>query len=155
MSLIDNLSDVIDLRELDDAPETPADHVDISVVMPCLNEAESVGLCVEWALEGIRRTGLRGEVIISDNGSTDDSVRIATEAGARVVHQPNRGYGNAYLKGFSEARGRFIVMGDSDATYDFRRLDELVAKLQDGYDYCLGSRFAGTMAEGAMPWTHK
>ncbi len=155
MSVIDNLSDVIDLRVLEDAPATPTDHVDISVVMPCLNEAQSVGLCVEWALEGIRRTGLRGEVIISDNGSTDDSVRIATEAGARVVHQPNRGYGNAYLKGFSEARGRFIVMGDSDATYDFRRLDELVAKLQDGYDYCLGSRFAGTMAEGAMPWTHK
>jgi hypothetical protein len=155
VSVIDNLSDVIDLRVLEDASATPTDHVDISVVMPCLNEAQSVGICVEWALEGIRRTGLRGEVIISDNGSTDDSVRIATEAGARVVHQPNRGYGNAYLKGFSEARGRFIVMGDSDATYDFRRLDELVAKLQDGYDYCLGSRFAGTMAEGAMPWTHK
>jgi glycosyltransferase involved in cell wall biosynthesis len=152
MSIIEHTDlQVIDLT--DKEPET--DRVDISVVMPCLNEADSVGLCVAWALEGIRRSGLKGEVIISDNGSTDDSVRIATEAGARVVHQPAKGYGNAYLKGFSEARGRYIVMGDSDATYDFRRLDELVAKLEEGYDYCLGSRFAGNMEKGAMPWTHK
>ena len=155
MIVIDNPSSLIDLRGLDHHDREVPDLVDISVVMPCLNEAASVGLCVAWALEGIRKTGLRGEVIISDNGSTDDSVRIATEAGARVVHQPKRGYGNAYLKGFRESRGRFIVMGDSDATYDFRNLDELVAKLEDGYDYCLGSRFAGNMAPGAMPWTHK
>lgn len=152
MSLAEREHTVIDLR---DAALDEPELVDISVVMPCLNEEESVGKCVTWALEGIRKTGLRGEVIISDNGSTDDSVRIATEAGARVVHQPKRGYGNAYLKGFSEARGRYIVMGDSDATYDFRRLDEFVAKLQEGHDYCLGSRFAGNMAKGAMPWTHK
>ena len=152
--LIDDTHDVIDLRELESVEPEP-EVIDITVVMPCLNEAESVGTCVAWALEGIRKTGLRGEVVISDNGSTDDSVRISTEAGARVVHQPKRGYGNAYLKGFSEARGRYIVMGDSDATYDFRHLDTLIAKLEDGYDYCLGSRFAGTMAPGAMPWTHK
>jgi hypothetical protein len=129
--------------------------VDISVVMPCLNEEASVGLCVDWALEGIRRSGLRGEVIISDNGSTDRSVEIALAHGARVVHQPARGYGNAYLKGFSAARGRYIVMGDSDATYDFRVLDQFIEKLQDGHDYVLGSRFDGNMEKGAMPWTHK
>lgn len=140
-------NDVIDVRD--------SDVIDVSVVMPCLNEEESVGECVAWALEGIAKTGLRGEVIVADNGSTDLSVVVATAAGARVVHQPARGYGNAYLKGFSEARGRFIVMGDSDKTYDFSILDQFIAKLQDGYDYVLGSRFAGNMEKGAMPWTHR
>jgi glycosyltransferase involved in cell wall biosynthesis len=130
--------------------------VDISVVMPCLNEAESVGICVTKALEGIRRTGLRGEVVVSDNGSTDGSQAIAEAAGARVVKQPERGYGNAYLKGFSEARGRFIVMGDSDDTYDFTEIGTLVAPLEDGSsDYVLGSRFGGEILKGAMTWSHR
>ena len=129
---------------------------EISVVMPCLNEAGSVGTCIEKAWEGIRRSGLTGEVVISDNGSTDDSVSVATEAGARVVRQPLRGYGNAYLKGFAEARGRFIIMGDSDGSYDFTQLDRLIEPLRDGsYDYVLGSRFAGKILPGAMPWTHR
>jgi glycosyltransferase involved in cell wall biosynthesis len=130
--------------------------VDISVVMPCLNEAESVGICVTKALEGIRRTGLTGEVIVSDNGSTDGSALVAREAGGRVVHQPRRGYGNAYLKGFSEVRGRFIVMGDSDDTYDFSELARLVEPLRDGTsDYVLGSRFGGEILKGAMTWSHR
>jgi len=129
--------------------------IDVSVVMPCLNEEDSVGICVEKALIGIAKTGSRGEVIVSDNGSTDRSVERARAAGARVVHQPARGYGNAYLKGFSAARGRYIVMGDSDDTYDFSSLDQLVDKLDEGYDYVLGSRFAGTMTKGSMPWTHR
>jgi len=128
---------------------------DISVVMPCLNEAGSVGTCIEKAWEGIRKTGLTGEVVVSDNGSTDDSVAVANEAGARVVQAPARGYGNAYLKGFAEARGRFIIMGDSDGSYDFTQLDRLIAPLHDGYDYVLGSRFAGKILPGAMPWTHR
>ncbi len=128
---------------------------DISVVMPCLNEAGSVGACIEKAWEGIRRTGLTGEVVISDNGSTDDSVAVATRAGARVVSQPERGYGNAYLKGFAAARGRFIIMGDSDGSYDFAQLDRLIAPLHEGFDYVLGSRFAGRILPGAMPWTHR
>lgn len=131
------------------------DVVDITVVMPCLDEEDSVAMCVRWAFEGIAKTGLRGEVVISDNGSTDRSIERARAAGARVVHQAIRGYGNAYLMGFAEARGRYIVMGDSDGTYDFRRLDEFVAKLQDGSDYVLGSRFQGDMAKGAMPWSHR
>src|ERR1700750_2638789 len=109
-------TDTLELANLDTTPRV--ERVDISVVMPCLNERESVGQCVAWALEGIARTGLRGEVIVADNGSTDGSPAIAAAAGARVVHQPQRGYGNAYLKGFSSARGHYIVMGDSDGTYD-------------------------------------
>jgi glycosyltransferase involved in cell wall biosynthesis len=129
---------------------------DISVVMPCLNEAASVGVCIEKAWEGIRRTGLTGEVVVSDNGSTDDSVAVATSAGARVVRQPERGYGNAYLKGFAEARGHYIIMGDSDGSYDFTQIDRLIEPLRQGeYDYVLGSRFAGKILPGAMPWSHR
>jgi glycosyltransferase involved in cell wall biosynthesis len=144
--------------DIDHASGSPSqsDAFDLSVVMPCLNEEESVGVCVTKALEGIERSGLRGEVVISDNGSTDQSVEIARRAGARVVHQPERGYGNAYLKGFAEARGRFIVMGDSDDTYDFTKLDALVRPLETGdYDYVLGSRFGGEIKKGAMTWSHR
>lgn len=138
------------------AREPAQDAPDISVVMPCLNEAASVGTCIQKAWEGIRRTGLTGEVVVSDNGSTDDSVAVAIGAGARVVRQPARGYGNAYLKGFAEARGRILIMGDSDGSYDFAQLDRLVEPLLGGeYDYVLGSRFAGKILRGAMPWTHR
>ncbi len=129
--------------------------VDISVVMPCLNEEGSVGLCVSKAWQGISKTGLRGEVIVSDNGSTDNSLAVAKAAGARVVHQPRRGYGNAYMKGFSAARGRIIVMGDSDDSYDFTALPELVKPIDDGADYVLGSRFSGEIRSGAMTWSHR
>jgi glycosyltransferase involved in cell wall biosynthesis len=123
--------------------------------MPCLNEENSVGLCVRKAWEGIQKTGLRGEVIVADNGSTDRSVAVAEAAGARVVHQLRRGYGNAYMKGFSAARGRIIVMGDSDDTYDFTALPDVVRPLDDGADYVLGSRFTGQIRSGAMTWSHR
>jgi len=129
--------------------------IDISVVMPCLNEEGSVGICVRKARDGIQATGLSGEVIVSDNGSTDRSVMEAMAAGARVVHQPNRGYGNAYLKGFSVARGRIIVMGDSDDSYDFTVIPELIKPIADGFDYVLGSRFAGQIKPEAMSWSHR
>jgi glycosyltransferase involved in cell wall biosynthesis len=131
------------------------DMIDISVVMPCLNEEGSVGICVRKALDGIQATGLSGEVIVADNGSTDRSVVEALEAGARVVHQPNRGYGNAYLKGFSFARGRIIVMGDADDSYDFTVIPELIKPIEDGFDYVLGSRFAGQIRPEAMSWSHR
>jgi len=127
----------------------------ISVVMPCLNEEQTIGACVAKALEGIRRTGLPGEVIVSDNGSSDRSVEIATELGARVIHQPKRGYGNAYRKGFEAARGKYIVMGDSDDTYDFTEIGQLVDKLREGNEYVLGSRFQGKILPGAMPWMNR
>lgn len=129
--------------------------MDVSVVMPCLNEEASVGLCVQRAWEGLARTGLHGEIIVCDNGSTDGSVEVAQLAGARVVHQPRRGYGIAYLTGMDEARGWVIVMGDSDCSYDFLEIDQLVNPLLDGYEYVLGSRFAGAIQPGAMPWLHR
>jgi hypothetical protein len=139
---------------LDGAPDSAGD-LDISVVMPCLNEEGSIGACVDKALEGIRRSGLRGEVVVCDNGSTDCSAEIAASHGARVVLQPERGYGNAYLKGFEAARGRYLVMGDADDTYDFTEVDRFVGLLRQGYDYVLGSRFAGEIRPGAMPWLHQ
>jgi glycosyltransferase involved in cell wall biosynthesis len=131
------------------------DGIQVSVVMPCLNEAETIETCVAWAQEGIQRSGLVGEVVIADNGSTDGSQALASRMGARVVNQPLRGYGNAYLKGFAESLGDIIVMGDSDATYDFRQLPELIAPLSTGADYVLGSRLKGTILPGAMPWLHR
>jgi glycosyltransferase involved in cell wall biosynthesis len=125
--------------------------VDLSVVMPCLNEEESVRLCIERAWGGIEQTGLRGEVVVCDNGSTDRSVEIAERAGARVVHEPRRGYGRAYRTGIEASVGELIVIGDSDCSYDFLELHKLVGLLLDGYDYVLGSRFAGTILPGAMP----
>jgi Glycosyl transferase family 2 len=130
--------------------------VEISVVMPCLNEVDSVGICVKKAWEGIRLSGRSGEVIVADNGSTDGSVEVAQAAGARVVHQPARGYGNAYLAGFAAARGSIIVMGDSDDSYDFTVLPDLIAPIvEQGHDYVLGSRLTGDMEHGAMPWSHR
>lgn len=129
--------------------------IDISVVMPCLNEEDSVGLCVSKAWAGIRKTGLLGEVIVSDNGSSDQSVAVAEAAGALVIHQPSRGYGNAYIKGFSAARGRVIVMGDSDDSYDFGALPDLIKPLEEGFDYVLGSRFSGQIRRDAMTWSHR
>ena len=128
----------------------------ISVVIPCLNEVQSVGLCVEKALRGIEKTGLTGEVVVSDNGSTDGSADAARAAGARVVTEPRKGYGSAYLKGFSEARGRYFVMGDADDTYDFEDIDRFIEPLHEGrVDMVMGTRLKGKILPGAMPWTHR
>lgn len=129
--------------------------IELSVVMPCLDEEDSVAICVHKAWEGIRATGLRGEVIVADNGSSDRSVEVALEAGARVVHQPSRGYGNACIKGFSVAQGRIVVMGDCDDSYDFTKIPELIQPIADGYDQVLGSRFAGLIRPNAMTWSHR
>jgi hypothetical protein len=127
----------------------------VSIVMPCLDEEETVGTCVEKALGWLTRTGRPGEVLVIDNGSSDRSVEVATAAGARVIHERRRGYGQAYLRGFAEARSEYIVMGDSDDTYDFSDLDALIAPLNAGADMVLGNRFSGGIAAGAMPWAHR
>jgi glycosyltransferase involved in cell wall biosynthesis len=137
------------------ATAAEATHPSVSVVMPCLNEEETVGACVAKAVGWLERRGIPGEVLVVDNGSTDRSVEIAEDAGARVIHERRRGYGQAYLRGFAEARGDYIVMGDSDDTYDFSDLDALVAPLDRGADMVLGNRFAGGIANGAMPWAHR
>ena len=132
-----------------------SDNVEVSVVMPCLNEEEAIGLCIEKAFRALGQNGIRGEVVVADNGSTDDSVRIAKSLGARVVHEPVAGYGSAYMRGFAEARGKYIVMGDSDNTYNFSQLDGFLEPLQNGYDFVMGSRLKGTIYPGAMPWLHR
>ncbi len=116
----------------------------VSVVMPCLDEEEAIGACIEKIQRTFAAAGLSGEVVVCDNGSTDRSVAIAEELGARVVHQPARGYGNAYLKGFASARGRYLVMGDADDTYDFTMIPQFLAALRDeGCDFVTGSRYLG------------
>jgi hypothetical protein len=129
--------------------------LDVSVVMPCLNEETTIASCIDRAREGLERAGLTGEVVVADNGSTDRSVEIARAHGARVVHVPGRGYGAAYRGGFAAARGRVVVMGDSDDTYDFSRLGDLVGRLEQGADLVLGSRLKGDISPGAMPWLHR
>jgi Glycosyl transferase family 2 len=136
-------------------PVAAGAELDVSVIIPCLNEERSVAAVVEKAWAGIAASGLRGEVIVVDNGSTDASRERAEEAGARVVVEPRRGYGSAYLAGLAEARGSYRVMADADETYDVSRLDELVAPLERGADLVLGSRFKGEILPGAMPWTHR
>jgi glycosyltransferase involved in cell wall biosynthesis len=129
--------------------------VELSVVMPCLNEARTVGRCVEKALRTMRELGIAGEVVVSDNGSTDGSIELAERVGARVVHQPLKGYGNALRKGFAEARGRFIIMGDCDDSYDFSDLQRFIERLRGGADVVMGNRFKGEIKPGAMPWLHR
>jgi hypothetical protein len=128
---------------------------EVSVVMPCLNEAASVGQCVRQAREAMASGGLDGEVVVADNGSTDASAALAEAAGARVVHASVRGYGAAYLAGIAAARGRFIVMGDADGSYDFNLVPQFVAGLRAGNDLVIGSRFAGHITPGSMPWLHR
>ena len=130
-------------------------HPAVSIVMPCLNEEETVAVCVEKARGWLERSGIPGEVLVVDNGSTDRSVELAAAAGARVVHERRRGYGQAYLRGFAEARGEYVVMGDADDTYDFSDLDAMIEPLDRGADMVLGNRFAGGIATGAMPWAHR
>ncbi len=116
----------------------------VSVVMPCLDEEEAIGACIEKIQRTFAAAGLSGEIVVCDNGSTDRSVAIAESMGARVVHQPTRGYGNAYLKGFASARGRYLVMGDADDTYDFTMIPRFLAALRDeGCDFVTGSRYLG------------
>jgi glycosyltransferase involved in cell wall biosynthesis len=129
--------------------------VELSVVMPCLDEAATVGVCVKKAVDALERHGIRGEVVIADNGSTDGSQQIAREAGARVVPVERRGYGSALQAGIAAARGEFVLMADADDTYDFSQLDQFVAKLREGYDLVMGNRFQGKILPGAMPPLHR
>jgi glycosyltransferase involved in cell wall biosynthesis len=128
----------------------------VSVVLPCLNEARGVGKCVQKAVDALRTMDVSGEVIVVDNGSTDGSPDVAAKAGARVVSERRRGYGAAYLRGFQEARGQYLVMGDADGSYDLLDLARFVEPLRrDGFDMVMGNRLKGTILPGAMPWTHR
>ena len=136
------------------ADHTDADAPLVSVVIPCLNEAENIEACVLAAMEAIVRMGVGGEVVVADNNSEDDSVRLAEQAGARVVVEPRRGYGSAYLAGFAASRGRYIVMADADLTYDFKEIPRFVAALEEGAEMVIGDRM-DNIQPGAMPWLHR
>jgi len=132
-----------------------AGPVEVSVVIPCLNEANSLAYCVDKARKALQEAGISGEVVVADNGSTDGSIEIAEERGARVIRVPQRGYGVALRAGIAGARGPFIIMGDADDSYDFSDVPRFVEKLREGNDIVMGNRFQGGIKPGAMPPLHK
>ncbi len=135
-------------------PDGPDDGLVVSVVIPCLNEEENIEKCVRLAREVLDEAQLAGEVIVADNASEDRSAELATAAGARVIYEPRRGYGSAYLAGFAAARGRYIVMADADLTYDFREIPRFVEHLDQGAELVMGDRM-DRIQPGAMPWLHR
>ncbi|MDR3745828.1 MAG: glycosyltransferase family 2 protein [Acidobacteriaceae bacterium] len=129
--------------------------LDLTILMPCLNEAETLAFCVRQAVQAIQASGVAGEVVVADNGSTDGSQQIARAEGARVVDVPTRGYGAALIAGIEAARGKFVMMADADASYHFEHLPRFLCKLNEGYDLVMGNRFAGGIERGAMPPLHR
>jgi glycosyltransferase involved in cell wall biosynthesis len=161
-----NLDDPADIAKAEHSREgisaEPAESLEIgsitpevSVVMPCLNESLTLGICIQKAFAALKSHSVSGEVIVADNGSTDGSQAIAIELGARVVPVQTRGYGSALRAGIAAARGRLVVMGDSDDSYDFTQLGDFVDKLNDGFDLVMGNRFQGGIRPGAMPFLHR
>jgi len=152
------------VKTSDEIPERHPSRIDptehknpltLSVVMPCLNESLTLGTCVEKAVSTMNRLKISGEVIVADNGSTDESQVIATRLGARVVQIASRGYGSALRGGISAARGEYVIMGDSDDSYDFTQIGDFVNKLDEGYDLVMGNRYQGGIRPGAMPILHR
>ncbi len=143
--------------EATESPSLPA-SIDqlplVSVVIPCLNEAENIARCVTGARDALEKAGLDGEIIVADNASDDDSAELARRAGATVVQERRRGYGSAYMAGFDAARGRYIVMADADLTYDFEEIPRFVRELEEGADFVVGDRM-DNIQPGAMPWLHR
>jgi len=127
----------------------------VTILMPCLNEAETLAFCVRQAVTALRDNNVAGEVLVADNGSTDGSQKIATDEGARVVNVPTRGYGAALIAGIEAARGKYILMADADASYHFEHLPRFLPKLEEGYDLVMGNRFSGSIEPGAMPPLHR
>jgi glycosyltransferase involved in cell wall biosynthesis len=129
--------------------------LDLTILMPCLNEAETLAFCVRQAVAAIAASGVSGEVVVADNGSTDGSQVIARAEGARVVDVATRGYGAALIAGIEAARGKYVMMADADASYHFEHLPRFLPKLDEGFDLVMGNRFAGSIERGAMPPLHK
>jgi glycosyltransferase involved in cell wall biosynthesis len=139
----------------EDVDPFEASGLELTILMPCLNEAETVATCVRKARSFLQRTGTAGEVLVADNGSTDGSQELAREAGARVIAIEAKGYGSALLGGLRAAQGRFVIMGDADDSYDFARLDAFLDSLRAGHTMVIGHRFRGGIRPGAMPWLHR
>lgn len=129
--------------------------LELTILMPCLDEAETLGVCIDKARSFLQSREIAGEVLVADNGSTDGSVAIAEAAGARVIHVVERGYGAALIHGIAAARGRYVVMGDADDSYDFLELDPMLARLRAGDELVMGNRFRGSIAKEAMPFLHR
>lgn len=130
------------------------EELELTILMPCLNEQRTIGTCIEKAQSFLKSRGISGEVLIADNGSTDGSVQLARSFGARIISVARKGYGSALAEGIEAARGRFVIMGDADDSYDFTDLDPFLARLRDGYDLVIGNRFRGGIERGAMPALH-
>src|SRR5438094_9804083 len=135
--------------------EVNENSCELTILMPCLNEAETIETCIRKARDFLARNGINGEILVADNGSTDGSREIALRAGARVVEVAVRGYGSALLGGIRAARGRFVIMGDADDSYDFGKLEEFVDRLRQGDEFVMGNRFKGGISPGAMPLLHR
>jgi len=129
--------------------------MELTILMPCLNESETLAICIQKARSFLQRNDIDGEVLIADNGSTDGSKEIAVREGARVVEVSDKGYGNALIGGINAAKGKYIIMGDADDSYDFVNMEPFVEKLREGYDLVMGNRFQGGIDEGAMPFLHR
>ena len=131
------------------------ENLELSVILPCLNEEDGLGLCLGKIKNVIEKNNLDAEIIVVDNGSTDKSCRIAAEKGAKLIHEEKRGYGATYLKGFEAAQGKYLFFADPDGSYDFNEIPRFIKQLKDGYDFVIGNRFAGKIENGAMSWSHK
>lgn len=133
----------------------PTEPLELTILMPCLNEELTLGICIKKAKKSLEENNIRGEIVIGDNGSTDGSIEIAEALGARVIRIPEKGYGSALIGGINAAQGKYVIMGDSDDSYDFSRIMLHVEKLREGYDLVMGNRFKGGIEKGAMPFLHR
>lgn len=131
------------------------DNYDLSVVIPCLNEEETIALCINKCIKSFEKFGINGEVIISDNGSQDNSIEISKNLGAKVYPCIDKGYGAALRNGFAQAKGKYILMADADNSYDFNQIDDFYTKIKEGYDMVVGTRLKGKIHKGAMPSLHR
>ena len=130
-------------------------EIELTILMPCLNEEETIGICINKAKKFLKANKVKGEILIADNGSTDNSITIAKKLGARVINVSEKGYGSALIDGCNNAYGKYVIMGDSDDSYDFLHLEQFLDKLREGYDLVMGNRFAGGIEKGAMPFSHR
>ena len=150
-----SLTGIIELAATRFAVESAVETFELTIVMPCLNEAETIQTCIRKAQHAIEQYGVRGEIVIADNGSTDGSPEMARSMGARVVTAHSRGYGCALMAGIASARGTYILIGDADDSYDFGQMPIFLERLRQGYDLVMGNRFRGGIRPGAMPWKHR
>ena len=129
--------------------------MELSIILPCLNEEQALSLCLGKIKDVIEKNNLDAEIIVVDNGSTDNSCKIAMEKQVKLVHEKERGYGSTYLKGFEAAQGKYLFLADSDGTYDFDEIPRFIGELKKGYDFVIGNRFKGNIEKGAMPWINR